>query len=100
MINWNQVYKLSESEFPSKVETDHTNSAFMYTLSDFRRYSKTPINPSPVEGALARFDFESSTSKHYANKNMDLRKSNACDIFVQDSAIIVFHKLILNISLI
>ena len=63
------------SEFPESIE--HADPELLGRLDLLRGYAGFPIYPSPIPGALARFDIGKQTSQHYA---VD-RKSTAVDIF-------------------
>ena len=63
------------SEFPESIS--HADPELLTKLDQLRDYVGFPIYPSPVPGALARFDIGKKASQHYA---VD-RKSTAVDIF-------------------
>ncbi len=75
-----------EREFPES--SVHAEPKLLYKLDDFRDYLNHPIYPSPVPGALARFD--TVTSQHSA---VD-RKSSAIDFFCACDPFEVFIKLL------
>jgi hypothetical protein len=62
-------------EFPEDLK--FASHQLLKNLDNLRDFVGHPIYPSPVSGALARFD-GSKTSRHYAVG----RKSDAIDIFI------------------
>jgi hypothetical protein len=74
-INWAKIKHFSPSEFPEDPDK-YAEPELIYTLDKIRRAQGKPIYPSPVKGALARFD-GSERSQHYAVG----RKSTGVDIF-------------------
>lgn len=78
MIDWSKIEhfkKLEFSEDPDKC----ANPSLIYSLDSYRKRLDKSIYPSPVPGALARFNKESKTSRHYAIE----RKSDAIDVFCE-----------------
>lgn len=82
MIDWNSVFRLNSWEF-SENPDKYADPMLIYNLSDLRRLSNERIYPSPVSGALARFN-GSETSQHYVGSKDDpVRKSTGIDIFME-----------------
>ena len=79
MIDWLKVdyFNTHEDKF-SENPDDYAEPKLIYNLDSFRKIVGRPISPSPVTGALARFDLDSINSRHYA---VD-RESDAIDVFV------------------
>lgn len=75
-IDWNKVDYFTEKEF-SEDPNVYAEPFLIYSLDKFRELLKAPIYPSPVPGALARFDKGAEYSRHFAVE----RKSTAIDIF-------------------
>ena len=83
MIDWLKVKNFDPSEFsenPSFAEPE-----LIYSLNTLRTLTGKAIYPSPVKGALARFNGNVNT-QHYAIN----RLSTACDIFCAGTPIINF----------
>ena len=76
MIDWLTIKHFKKSEF-SESPDEHANPQLILSLDKYRRYLDQPIHPSPAPGALARFDANAKTSRHYAFG----RKSDAIDVF-------------------
>lgn len=74
-IEWAHIEHFSPSEF-SEDPDKYAEPALIEALDAFRGVLESPIYPSPVMGALARFG-GSMTSRHYAVG----RKSDAIDVF-------------------
>ncbi len=88
-INWSRV-PISPDEF-SEDPIKYADPQFIIALQDFRILYGKPYYPSPVSGALARFD-GSKTSKHYVgDKDKIERRSNANDGFWEGLPIDVYH---------
>lgn len=75
-IDWNKIDYFREEEFPEDPET-YADPFLIYSLDKFRAMLGAPVYPSPVSGALARFDKKSDYSRHYAVE----RKSDAIDVY-------------------
>ena len=90
MIDWRQIkyFHPSIDFFPENPDI-HADEKLIKNLDKFRSILGRSISPSPVPGALARFD-GSSTSRHYAVG----RKSDAIDIFCNADASMTFIKAI------
>ena len=80
-MNWKTITRFLPEEFPEDPET-YAESFFLQRLNAFAVTLDSAVFPSPVPGALARFD-GSKTSRHYAVK----RKVDAVDIFCNCPAI-------------
>jgi len=65
----------TEKEFPEDLKYAHPK--LLKNIDSLRDFMQVPIYPSPVPGALARFDIGADTSQHYAVK----RLSTALDFF-------------------
>ena len=65
----------TQKEFPEPLE--HADPILIKNLDKLRDKMRSEIYPSPVPGALARFDFGASDSEHYAVN----RLSTAIDFF-------------------
>ena len=85
MINWNDIKHFKPTEF-SENPDDFADERYIYVLEDFRNYLDERIFPSPVAGALARFEDEDKMSRHYAVG----KKSIAGDNFIEGSPFFVF----------
>ena len=70
------VKYFNKDEFPEDPE-EFADPVLIFSLDRLRGLIGNKIYPSPVKGALARFDERSKKSQHYA---VD-RKSTAIDIF-------------------
>jgi len=79
-IEWDKVNYFEPDEF-SEDPDKYADPALIYSLDIFREMLQYKIYPSPVTGALARFDDGKSGSRHYAVS----RKSDAIDIFCNTS---------------
>jgi hypothetical protein len=64
------------SEFSEPIK--HASPELLDKLDQLRDFINRPIYPSPLPGALARFDDGQKTSQHYAVG----RKSTATDVFI------------------
>lgn len=82
-IDWTLVSNFKPNEFPENPDL-YAEPNLIYTLQDLRSISAgNRIYPSPVNGALARFD-GSKTSQHYVGpKDNPVRKSTAIDFFME-----------------
>ena len=83
MIHWNAL-NFNKKEFSEDPDL-YADESLIYSLDSFRNQTKKPIYPSPIKGALARFD-GSETSQHFAIK----RKSTAIDFFCEGFQMEVF----------
>lgn len=81
-IDWSRVPDFSPREFADSPD-EHAQPALIYRLQTLRARLGAPIFPSPVPGALARFDGPPS-SRHYAVG----RLSDAVDVFPVDGMVV------------
>jgi len=81
MIDWTKVRNFKRSEFHDPID-DHLYDHVIYFLDDYRDALGERVHPSPVSGAIVRFD-GSKTSRHYAVG----RLSDAIDIFPEGNPI-------------
>jgi hypothetical protein len=79
MINWDLVNYFKPEEFSENPDI-YAEPDLIYALDKTRKKLKHKINPSPIPGALARFDDGSSTSRHYVDLAKN-KKSIAVDVF-------------------
>jgi len=85
-INWNNKEKadyieyFDSGEFPESPDI-YAEPRLILNLNEYRKILKSRVHPSPVSGALARFDDKAEDSEHYA---VD-RKSKAVDVFPEGS---------------
>jgi hypothetical protein len=90
MIDWIKVkYFNPDVDYFPESPDEFADPELIYSLDDFRGITGSPLYPSPVDGALARFD-GSITGRHYAVG----RKSDAIDVFTDGSPAYVFIKAI------
>lgn len=75
-------------EFSEDIK--YADSKLLKNLDRLREYLGTPVYPSPVPGALARFDLGAKRSQHYAVK----RLSTAIDFFVKGDPFEVYIKIL------
>jgi len=93
MINWDDVYNLSPHEF-SEDPDKYADPQLIYNLGVIRKFTQRKIRPSPVEGALARFN-GSEKSQHYVGpKDSPIRKSTASDIFCEGIPIATYTSIL------
>lgn len=92
MIDWNRVYKLSPGEF-SEDPNKYAEENLIYYLGRLRKKIKRKMRPSPVSGALARFDEKSSTSMHFCSLSHS-RKSKASDMFIEGVPFVIFSTIL------
>ena len=76
------------SEFSEDIK--HADPELLNDMDKLRAFARVKIYPSPVPGALARFDIGTSDSRHYAVN----RKSDALDFFTSGDPFEVFTKII------
>jgi len=74
-INWKDITRFAPSEFPEDPDK-YAEPELIYRANFYRIKSNRIIKPSPVSGALARFD--GGDSEHVVKDN---KKSSALDIF-------------------
>lgn len=74
-INWSDISKFTPGNFPEDPDK-FAEPELIYRLNAFRIKLASYIFPSPVKGALARFD--GGTSRHTVKEG---RKSIAVDVF-------------------
>lgn len=86
MINWDYVYKLAPHEF-SEDPDKYAEENLIYYLGRLRKKLGKKMRPSPVPGALARFDSKASTSQHYCAVG---KKSKASDQFIESIPFQIF----------
>jgi len=84
-INWSDITKFKKEDF-SEDPDKYAEPELIYRLNYFRIKYGLPIYPSPVSGALARFD--DGTSQHSVKK---WRLSNAVDVFPEGYPIQVYN---------
>jgi len=75
-------------EFPEDLK--FADPELLLRMDELRGFIKIPIHPSPVPGALARFDAGASDSEHYAVN----RKSRAVDFFCEADPFEAFTKIL------
>lgn len=90
-INWKKVYKFSPGEFPEDPN-QFAEPKLIYSLDEARMMHDRRIYPSPVKGALARFDPLGKKSQHYVDLERG-RLSKAVDFFPTGMAISMYHVL-------
>jgi len=90
MIDWKSIKYFVPAEFPDDPD-DHADPILITKLNYFRKLRGLPIYPSPVEGALARFDDSSKSSFHYAGEGF---KSRAIDFYCEGTAYSAFIELL------
>jgi len=78
-------------EFPEDPRK-YAEPQLIYNLDDLRDFLDASIFPSPVSGALARFDLGAKDSQHYAVN----RKSTAIDIFCDCDPFEAFTKILFS----
>ena len=88
MINWDQVHKLEASEF-SEDPNKYAEPVLIYSLGKLRKLLGMKMRPSPVKGALARFDGK-PTTQHYAVG----RLSTASDMFIEGIPFYIYSKIL------
>jgi len=78
-IDWGLIEFFIPIEFPEDPD-EHAEPQLIMNLDEYRRQLGCRVHPSPVKGALARFD-GSTTTQHYAVG----RRSTATDVFPEGS---------------
>jgi hypothetical protein len=85
MIDLSTIPNFRPSEFSEDIQK-YADPHMLRTLQRTRNLVGKSMYPSPVEGALARFNSKDKSSQHYA---VD-RKSTAVDCFVDEIPVKVF----------
>lgn len=80
MIKWDEIKYFKKHEFPENPDI-YAEPQLIINLNDYRKLLNKRVYPSPVPGALARFDDKAKGSEHYAIS----RKSTAIDVFPEGS---------------
>ncbi len=88
IINNKKINNFTKDEFSEDIKYAHTD--LLQNLDLLRDFVGCAIFPSPVQGALARFDQKSKDSQHYA-KN---RLSTAIDVFVNTDPFEAYCKIL------
>ena len=82
MINWKKAPNFKAKDFPEDPDL-YSDPEILYALQSYRTKINNPIIPSPVPGALARFE-GNTQSCHYVDTALNpIKKSSAVDIFVE-----------------
>lgn len=80
MIDWNKIKYFKKHHFSEDPDI-YAEPQLIMNLDNYRKQLGNRVYPSPVEGALARFEDTAKGSEHYAIS----RKSTAIDIFPKGS---------------
>lgn len=89
IINSIEINNFSINEFPEDP-VKFADPKLIINLDRLREFIGSAISPSPVKGALARFDINAKNSQHYAVG----RKSTAIDIFIDCDPLEAFVKIL------
>ncbi len=89
IINNKKIKNYTLSEF-SENPIKYAHSQLILNLDGLRDFIECVIFPSPVPGALARFDSEAKDSQHYAK----FRLSTAIDIFIDCDPFRAWNKIL------
>jgi len=79
-IDWHQVRKFKSADFSESPDT-YAEPRLIYSLDAVREFHGHRVYPSPVPGALARFDGSMASQHYVGNKQKPTRLATAVDIF-------------------